>query len=172
MAGWLSTIAGTSRESVDAMSDIVWAVNPGKDRLIDLTQRMRRVAEEVLSPRDVALDFSAPDKSEDIKLDADTRREVFMIFKEGLNNIVRHSRCTKVGIDFRVESGRLSLKVSDNGRGFETGVATEGNGLANMRRRAEKLRGQLEVISSMAGGTTVRLNVSIDGHRRFLFEPR
>ena len=141
MAGWLSTIAGTSRETVDAMSDIVWAVNPGKDRLSDLTQRMRRVAEEALSPRDVTLDFSAPDKA-DIKLDADTRREVFMIFKEGLNNIVRHSQCTKVAIDFRVASGRLSLKVSDSGRGFEVGVATEGNGLVNMRRRAEKLRGK------------------------------
>ena len=172
MAGWLSTIAGTSRETVDAMSDIVWAVNPGKDRLIDLTQRMRRVAEDLLSPRDVALAFNAPDKADDTKLDAETRREVFMIFKEGLNNIVKHSHCTKVTIDFRVESGGLSLKVSDNGKGFETGVATEGNGLANMRRRTEKLRGQLEVISGMAGGTTVRLNVPIDGHRRLPLGPR
>ncbi|PYS65121.1 MAG: hypothetical protein DMF76_03460 [Acidobacteria bacterium] len=171
MAGWLSTIAGTSRETVDAMSDIVWAVNPGKDRLSDLTQRMRRVAEEALSPRDVTLDFSAPDKA-DIKLDADTRREVFMIFKEGLNNIVRHSQCTKVAIDFRVASGRLSLKVSDSGRGFEVGLATEGNGLVNMRRRAEKLKGRLEIDSKADEGTTVRLSVPIDGHRRLGFPVR
>lgn len=165
MAGWLSTIAGTSRETVDAMSDIVWAVNPGKDRLIDLIQRMRRVAEDALSPRDMTLDFSAPGPEEDIKLDADTRREVFMIFKEGLNNIVRHSDCTKVRVEFRVDSGRLSLKLCDNGKGFQPGVAIEGNGQANMRRRAEKLRGKLEIISDPGSGTTLRLKLPINGYR-------
>jgi ligand-binding sensor domain-containing protein/signal transduction histidine kinase len=168
LADWLSTIAGTSSETVDAMSDIVWAVNPGKDRLIDLTHRMRRVAEDMLSPRDVRLDFSAPDETEDIKLDAETRREVFMIFKESLNNIVRHSQCSKVGIDFRAKSGRLLLRISDNGNGFETAVATEGNGLGNMRRRAAELNGQLDLDSKEDEGTTVRLSVPIDGHRKFL----
>ena len=166
MARWLSTIAGTSRETVDAMSDIVWAVNPGKDRLIDLSQRMRRIAEEALSPGDVTLDFNAPGQADGIKVSADTRREVFMIFKECLNNIVRHSHCTAVEINLRVASGQLSLKVSDDGKGFDTDVASDGNGLANMRRRAEKLRGQLEVISSVAGGTTVRFSVPLDGQRR------
>ena len=161
MAGWLSMIAGTSRETVDAMSDIVWAVNPGKDRLLDLAQRMRRVAEDALSPRDVTLGFSAPDKTQDMKLDADLRREVFMIFKEGLNNVVRHSQCTRVDVDFRVASGRLLLSVSDNGQGFETQLATDGNGLANMSRRAEKLRGRLKVTSSPIEGTTMQLDVPL-----------
>ncbi|HMH45784.1 MAG TPA: ATP-binding protein [Pyrinomonadaceae bacterium] len=91
-----------------------------------------------------------------------------MIFKESLNNIVRHSQCTKVGIDFRVESGRLLLRISDNGEGFETAVATDGNGLGNMRRRAEELNGQLALDSKVDEGTTVRLSVPIDGHRKFL----
>jgi len=172
MAGWLSTIAGTSRETVDAMSDIVWAVNPGKDRLIDLTQRMRRVAEESLSPRDIVLSFNVPGKADDIQLDAETRREIFMIFKEALNNIVRHSYCTKVAIDFRVDAGRLSLDVSDNGKGFDPETAAEGNGLTNMRRRAEKVNGQFEIVSKTEEGTTMLLSVPVDGHRRLAFRPR
>ena len=172
MAGWLSTIAGTSRETVDAISDIVWAVNPGKDRLLDLTQRMRRVAEDLLSSRDVALSFNAPGKADDMALDAETRREVFMIFKEGLNNIVRHSHCTRVAIDFRVEAGRLWLSLSDNGKGFDTHATVAGNGLANMCRRAERVKGRLEIDSKAADGTTVRLSVPVDGHRRLVFPVR
>ncbi len=169
ISSWLATIAGTSRESVDAMSDIVWAVDPGKDRLADLTQRMRRVAEDALLPRDITLEFKAPGQADDIKLDADTRREVFMIFKEALNNIVRHSQCTTVTIDFRLWSGTLLFEISDDGRGFDKEVASNGNGLANMQRRAAKLRGELDVISKSQGGTIVRLESPVDGHRRFLF---
>ena len=143
------------------MSDIVWAVNPGKDRLIDLAQRMRRVAEDALSPRDVTLNFNAPDKTEDMKLDADKRRELFMIFKEAVNNVVRHSECTNVDIGFRVESGRLLLRVSDNGKGFDPQVATDGNGLSNIARRAEKLRGQLKITSNSSDGTIVQLDVPL-----------
>lgn len=166
MSAWLSMIASTSRETVDAMSDIVWAVNPSKDRLVDLTQRMRRVAEDLLTARDIALRFSAPDKAADVKLGADTRREVFMVFKESLNNIVRHSQCTQTEVEFQTENGWLSLKLSDNGKGFDTSSAMEGNGLASMRRRALNLGGKIEVISHPGSGATIRLRVPVDGHRK------
>lgn len=166
MARWLSLIASTSRETVDSMSDIVWAVNPQKDSLGDLTQRMRRVAEENFSARNIAFQFSVPGQETDIALGAETRREIFKIFKESLNNIVRHAHCTQAVIEFRVEAGRLVLKLSDNGQGFDPDRATEGNGLMNMRRRAKNLGGELEVISQPDVGTTVILKVPLQGHRK------
>ena len=110
-------IAGASRELVDAMSDIVWAINPQKDHLNDLTQRMRRFASDVLTARNIAFEFSEPDEENDIPLGANIRREVFLIFKESVNNLVRHSACTEVKIDFQIAEGALKLTVRDNGKG-------------------------------------------------------
>lgn len=166
MSAWLAMIAATSRETVDAMSDIVWAINPAKDRVVDVTQRMRRTAEDLLSARDIALLFNTPDRAANVKLGADTRREVFMIFKESLNNIVRHSRCTKTEIEFHTKDGWLFLKLSDNGKGFDTTSAVDGNGLASMRRRAGNLGGKIEIASHPGSGATISLKVPVDGHRK------
>ncbi|MFY9573518.1 MAG: ATP-binding protein, partial [Blastocatellia bacterium] len=166
MSEWLSLIAGTSRETMDSMGDIVWVINPDKDRLLDLTLRMRRVAEDIFTARNIGFHFSAPGEEADVKLGADTRHEVFMIFKESVNNIVRHSECTRADIEFKVEQGRLVLKISDNGRGFEPASAGDGNGLSSMRRRAKNLGGELVLISSLGIGTTVILQAPFDGHAK------
>jgi signal transduction histidine kinase len=166
MSEWLSLIAGTSRETMDAMSDIVWVINPDKDRLLDLTLRMRRLADDIFTARNIAFHLSAPGDEADIKLGADTRHEVFMIFKEGVNNIVRHSECTRADVEFKVEQGRLVLKLSDNGRGFDPASAGDGNGLSSMRRRAKNLGGELVLISSPGIGTTVILQAPLDGHAK------
>jgi signal transduction histidine kinase len=91
----LSKIAGASRELVDAMSDIVWAINPQKDQLRDLTQRMRRFASDSFTARNIRFQLRLPNEDEDIRIYASLRREVFLIFKESVNNMVRHSGCTE-----------------------------------------------------------------------------
>ncbi len=166
MSEWLSLIAGTSRETMDAMSDIVWVINPDKDRLLDLTLRMRRLADDIFTARNIAFQLSAPGNEADVKLGADTRHEVFMIFKESINNIVRHSECTRAEVEFKVEQGRLVLKLSDNGKGFDPASAGDGNGLSGMRRRAKNLGGELVLISSPGIGTTVILQAPLDGHAK------
>jgi len=163
MTEWLSLIAETSREMVDSMSDIVWAVNPNKDSLRDLVARMRRVADDFFTARQIAFQFSVSGHEKDVKLGADTRREVFMIFKESINNIARHSRCTKAEIEFQEEENWLRLKLTDNGEGFDLAAVSDGNGMVSMRRRAQKLDGQLEVISRIGEGTTVILKAPLGG---------
>jgi ligand-binding sensor domain-containing protein/two-component sensor histidine kinase len=157
----LASIAHISRESVDAMSDIVWAINPKRDRLRDLTQRMRRFAEDAFQSRNIAFRFRAPSLEQDIKLGADMRRGVFLIFKESVNNMVRHSACTEAEIDFQIEGGWLVLKLSDNGKGLDLTHESEGQGLLSMRQRAKKLGGELEIRSPNGQGTTVTLRVPL-----------
>ncbi|HXM34619.1 MAG TPA: ATP-binding protein, partial [Pyrinomonadaceae bacterium] len=110
---------------------------------------------------DIAFHFSAPAVEDEVEVDAETRREVFMVFKEGVNNIVRHSRCTKAEIDLAIERNWLRLKLSDNGRGFDVSEASSGNGLSSMRRRARKLGGDLEIGSTSSAGTTVMLKAPL-----------
>jgi signal transduction histidine kinase len=153
----LSVIAGAATRSVEAMGDIIWAVNPKKDNLGDLTQRMRRFASDAFTARDVAFTFTAPDLDHQTRVDAETRRELFLIFKEAVNNAARHSGCTQAGVTFQISAGNLVLAVSDNGKGFDPQATEYGNGVASMKMRAEKLGGRLDLSTGRGRGTTVRL---------------
>jgi ligand-binding sensor domain-containing protein/two-component sensor histidine kinase len=159
--GPLSRIAASSRELIDSMSDIVWAVNPKRDRLRDVVQRMRRFASDTLSARDIELSFSAPQSEPDLRLGADIRRQVYLVFKESLNNAVRHSGCRRVEIELQKSAGSLTLSIRDDGSGFDPALDSDGNGLASIRRRAEELAGSLRIDSTPGRGTTVRLLVPL-----------
>jgi len=161
---WLSSIANISRDSVQSMSDIVWAVNPRKDRLSHVTQRMRRLASDVLVASDITFEFRAPSPPTDITLGANSRREVFLIFKEALNNLVRHSGCERAEIDVSFDRGCLLLRISDDGSGFDPNIDSVGNGLLSMRERAKNLGGTLNIVSRAGGGTVITLEVPVS-HR-------
>jgi signal transduction histidine kinase len=157
----LSLIAATSRELVDAMSDIVWAINPDKDHIGDLAQRMRRFASDVFTARNIAFHFLAPSAEAFLKVSADVRRQVFLIFKESVNNAVRHSACTEVNIALRLEGSWLSLTFEDNGKGFDAACVSDGNGLTNMASRAKSLGGTLKIVSNAGAGTAVTLKAPL-----------
>ncbi|HWT01937.1 MAG TPA: two-component regulator propeller domain-containing protein [Pyrinomonadaceae bacterium] len=166
----LEMIANTSREMVDTMSDIVWAINPRRDRLSDLTHRMRRFASDVLAARDIKFRFSAPPDEKVLKLGTDLRREVYLIFKESVNNVAKHSACTEADLEIVVAGDWLVVKVSDNGKGFDAAAAGNGHhdgmgghGLHSMRQRAAALGGSYEVESGKGRGTTVTLKVPVAG---------
>jgi signal transduction histidine kinase len=161
----LSVIAGTSRELVDSMADIVWAINPQRDHLIDLTQRMRQFAADLLTARNIEFRFAAPGPEHDVPLETDIRREVFLIFKEAVNNAVRHSNCSFIEIGFSVNDKALMLKVTDNGSGFDPLLAGSGHGLTSMKRRAKSIGGTLETVPEAGRGTTVTLQAPLR-HRR------
>jgi PAS domain S-box-containing protein len=162
----LRMIAGASRELVDSMSDIVWAINPQKDHLSDLTQRMRRFAADSFTARRIKFDFSVSGVGsvvgQDIKLGANLRREIFLIFKESVNNMIKHSDCAKADIDFRVDEANLVLRLRDDGRGFDPGRESDGHGLISMRDRARGIGGNLEIHSAPGNGVTVTLTVALD----------
>ncbi|MGE5834777.1 MAG: two-component regulator propeller domain-containing protein, partial [Acidobacteriota bacterium] len=159
--GLLSSIAQIARESVSSMSDIVWAINPKRESLLDLTRRMRQHAEEVFTLRDIDLRFNGPSAAESLKLGMDLRRDLLLIFKEAVNNCARHSRCERVEIDLRVEGPRLVLTVVDHGIGFDRSMQGDGQGLLSMERRAHRLNGSLGITSGPGGGTAITLNIPI-----------
>ncbi|MEW6130618.1 MAG: two-component regulator propeller domain-containing protein [Acidobacteriota bacterium] len=161
----LSTIAQTSRELVDSMSDIVWAINPKRDNLQDLVQRMRRFASDTLTAQEIDFEFIAPDGLPEIKLDTDKRREIFLIFKESINNAVRHARCTEVFIELSLSQGHVHLDIKDNGKGFDVASATRGHGLFSMRQRAERINGRLQITSTTGLGTSISLQAPLKIHR-------
>ncbi|MCX6629070.1 MAG: histidine kinase [Candidatus Solibacter sp.] len=158
----LADIAGISRELVDSMSDIVWAIDPERDHVDDLIHRMRRFASDVLSARDIRLKFQSPAEEQELQMGADPRRQIFLTFKEAIHNVLRHSGATEVSVDSRVEHGWLHLRVADNGGGFNVDRDYDGHGLRSMRERAREAGGRVE-IQSGPGGTSLTLRVPVGG---------
>jgi ligand-binding sensor domain-containing protein/signal transduction histidine kinase len=168
----LTMIADTSREMVDSMSDIVWAINPNRDKLSDLSHRMRRFASDILSARDIRFQFHAPADGTESALGADLRREVYLMFKESVNNLVKHSECTEAKLELMTEGDSLIVKISDNGRGFDVEEMGNGHyegmgghGLGSMRKRAEGLGGSYSIESKKGQGTIITLKVPTAGGR-------
>jgi signal transduction histidine kinase len=112
------------------MADIVWAIDPRKDSHQDLIRRMRQFAIEMLGGR-VRMDISGGDPPQ--RLGPHFRRQVFLVFKEAINNAARHSGCSTAEIEVRMERRALTLKVEDDGTGFEPRDDLGGQGLASMR---------------------------------------
>jgi signal transduction histidine kinase/ligand-binding sensor domain-containing protein len=157
----LERIGGLSRASIDALGDIVWAIDPHKDRLLDLTQRLRGLVGDVLEPAGITYSFEAEPSADELRLGADLRREVFLVCKESLHNVVRHAQARRVDVRLTQNGGVLVLAVGDDGRGFDPVAPAAGTGLASMRRRARALGGRLEVVSAAGRGTRLELVVPL-----------
>jgi signal transduction histidine kinase len=132
---------------------------------------MRRFASDILSAKDIDFEFEEPENIENISLNTNLRREVFLIFKESINNIVKHSEASEVEIEFKIDVQTLFLTVKDNGKGFDFENSDSsanlyadykgGNGLLSMKRRAEEMNGEFEIASEKGKGTIVNLRLPV-----------
>lgn len=159
----LNEVASLARSTRDSMSDIVWAVNPRKDRLTDLVRRMRQAAFNLLEAEGLRVEFRAPKDSEieGIGLAPDRRRHVLLIFKEAITNVARHAQATRVDVDITLEADVLRLTIRDDGLGFDPEVGQDGHGLQSLRERSAHLEARLEMESAAGRGTTVRVTIPL-----------
>lgn len=151
----LARIGEISRELAESMTDIVWAVDPARDDLQELVQRVRSIAGETLEARSIVLDFHGPSPDTNIMVNAGTRRQLLLVFKEAIHNISRHSSCRHARIQIALEGGVLRAEISDDGCGFDAQAQSAGRGLANIKDRIRQLAGQVE-IRSTPEGTLIR----------------
>jgi signal transduction histidine kinase len=161
----LDQIYQTARDLTRAMDEIVWAVNPKHDTLDSLAEYLGKFAQDYLRPTGIRCRLELPVRFHSSPLSADSRHNVFLAFKEALNNVVKHSAATEVRISLASDEREITLLVQDDGRGFlttEVGTTasldrvSSGNGLTNMRRRLEQIEGKFEIRSTPGIGTTVK----------------
>src|SRR5207302_7043014 len=131
------------------------------DNALDLAHRMRRFASDTLSARNIEFHFETPTAESNVAMNAEVRRESFLIFKEAINNIARHSDCQSANAQLRIERGLIFLRLNDDGRGFTPTSGDAGHGLESMRRRAEALGGELKINSNDGKGTTLELRIPL-----------
>jgi signal transduction histidine kinase/ligand-binding sensor domain-containing protein len=160
---YISKITNNSQYMMEAMDDIVWSIKPDNDNMQKIVARMREYASSILEPKDVAISFSVGENIYDLKLNMEMRRDVFLIFKEAVNNSAKYSHCTKIEIRITHENKKLNISINDNGVGFDVHTADSGNGLGNMQKRAESLHGVINIKSDQNTGTEISLAVPVNG---------
>lgn len=158
---YIRKISENSQQMMEAMDDIVWSIKPANDSMQRITARMREFATSVLEAKDIEMDFMVQEEVYDVKLDMETRRDFFLVFKEAVNNAAKYSQATRVHISLSRENGKLVLQVKDNGVGFTVAEADSGNGLGNMQKRTESINGKLQLQSRPGEGTQVTLTLPL-----------
>ncbi|MFH5832017.1 two-component regulator propeller domain-containing protein [Halalkalibaculum sp. DA384] len=138
----LSQIGEQSRKIVSSLDDIVWSIDARNDTLGDLTDRMQDYVNSVLPGKEISYRFEALDM--DKKLTVPMKENIYLIFKEAINNIAKHAEATKVEIELRNKNGSIDMYVHDNGSGINAEARKSGHGLRNMKMRARRIDANLE----------------------------
>lgn len=154
----LSKITEQSAQMQQGMSDIIWAIKPDNDRMENMLVRMREYAAYALESKDIDVSFSVDDDVLEKNLDMQQRRDVFLIFKEAVNNAAKYSGARSVKIKLQKALNNIVMEIADNGKGFNR-AETSSNGLKNMQTRATGMNGELEIISSENKGTAIVMKI-------------
>jgi two-component system, NarL family, sensor histidine kinase UhpB len=151
----LLRISDSAARMMEGMGDIVWSINPENDSLDKLIVKMKEFAQEILEPKNIHYVFDVNESLSGIKLDVEKRKNLFLIFKESLNNAAKYSEGSEVQIRIHSQNGKLQLTVRDNGKGFEAESVRPGNGLLNMAERAKSVNGTFIRNASPGMGTEI-----------------
>ncbi len=157
-----SRISTRSREMMRQVREAVYDMNPENDDSTEWIDRMVQFAREMLSAKHIELNLTIDDNIRNLPISTLQRRNLYLFFKEAINNIAKHSEADEVRIEFRLIPATFekhgSLVIADNGKGFDTNDTHQGNGLLNFHKRAETLGGEVAVFSDAGKGTRIELN--------------
>jgi ligand-binding sensor domain-containing protein len=163
----LSKIGVASRELIEKMSDIVWSLNLNTENFEQMQHRMNVFATMILAPRNIHYDLVVDENAKQIQLSSAQAKNIFLIYKEALYNIVKYADSSSVQIKFRTDGNDLVMTIEDNGKGFfvrEPAPADQhlgGNGIKNMYVRADEIQGRINLDSQIGRGTTIELRMPV-----------
>ena len=160
-AEMLAEIGTNSRGMLERIDDIIWIVNPKNDRFQNLGLRIREYAIPMFEAKKIAFRIEFPESLSEIKLSMDVRRNVYLIAKEAVNNLVKYADCTQASVIFGHEHSMMTIEINDNGKGFDPNAISSRNGIRNMYLRAERIKADLSVFSQADQGTRISLTMKI-----------
>ena len=155
-------IGESSQKVQRSLSDIVWTTKQTEDNFDNVLVKMKEFTSEMLEMKDIFYNFNS-DNLPDVRLSPSKQYNFYLIYKEAINNIVKYSNADEVTIDLNHQEDSLILNITDNGIGFDENNIKTGNGLGNMRKRAESLGGEIEIHSKHSEGTKIRLEIPVEG---------
>jgi ligand-binding sensor domain-containing protein/signal transduction histidine kinase len=166
VGGHAEKICDAARELAQTLDEIVWMVNPRNDTLQKLGVYLAAYAEEFFQAAAIRCRLDIPPVLPEFPLSAELRHNLFLVVKEALNNVVKHSRATEVWVKLSLHHGELDIIIEDNGTGFSAEATDDSRcGLSNMETRMREIGGAFKIASRPETGTRIRLRVPIKGAR-------
>lgn len=159
VSAFLKRINADAQDMVTSMSEMVWLINPKNDSMEKLFDRIRSYAASVLPAKNILFDFNDEVSLNPLVLSIESRKNIYHILKEAINNAVKYSECTQVKLVLQKSKNKVDFVLSDNGNGFDKSRINLGNGLKNMQQRADEIN-SIFAIESNAKGTTIKLTVA------------
>jgi signal transduction histidine kinase len=155
-------ISATARELAQSLDEIVWAVNPEHDSLEGLVEYLSQSADDFLEETSIRCRLHRPPGLPSCSIPAETRHQLFLAFKEALNNIVKHAEAAEISIEFVADQRWFQILIADDGAGFDSSAPRpNGNGLINMRKRLEAIGGSLDLQTRPGAGTQIRMMIPL-----------
>lgn len=155
----LQEIQRVAEETSGSMHDLVWMIQPGAPG--DMVSGLRALAERMLKGR--TLHFTPPQEAWRGTLSLEARRELYLMCKEVLQNIVKHSQATRVEVLLHLDGKTLVVTIRDDGTGFDPStVSSSGFGLGNLQVRARRMGGSCTIESTAGKGALVRMQIPLD----------
>jgi ligand-binding sensor domain-containing protein/signal transduction histidine kinase len=159
-ASHVERISEKSREVIDNIGEIIWAINPNNDQLENLVAYLRQYALQYFKSSHITCRFEAPDDLPPLLMSAQARRNIFLVCKESMHNVMKHSQAAEFTFMLRQLPRGLEIRMEDDGKGFSPeDLPGFGSGLKNMKRRMEEIGGTLTIGSRSGRGTCVALAV-------------
>ncbi|MES2732288.1 MAG: two-component regulator propeller domain-containing protein [Bacteroidota bacterium] len=160
-AHFLERMVEEAHQISTSLDDIVWSINPKNDGLANLIARMARYASELFEAKGIDYQLEIPEHVEQMKLTMEQRRDFYLIFKEAINNLVKYARCDQAQVEISFSRHQLRLIVRDNGIGFDPDAHSDRNGIRNLKKRSENLKGTLRIQSALGRGTEIQLEFPV-----------
>ncbi len=163
----IEKIGSASRELIDKMSDIVWSVNPNNESFEQLVNRIQVFAAVMLTPHEILYTIQKDEALKKINLTSEERKNIYLIYKEAIYNIIKYAACTQVEIKLLLQAHEFVMNIKDNGKGFninqdeKANVSLNGNGIKNMQARAASIHAVLKISSTVNDGTSITVSMKI-----------
>ncbi|MEM9547906.1 MAG: ATP-binding protein [Bacteroidota bacterium] len=156
-------ISSQTQELVQNMSEILWALNTENDDLESFVGYIRKYALEFLNTNSIENEFNVRGLVKKTSITGEDRRNIMLIVKEALHNIVKHSKASKVSVDVNMNRNEnFKIKIKDNGIGINMNLVSLGMGINNMKKRAQSLDAKITFNDNSPNGTYIELGVGLD----------
>ncbi len=153
----LDRISNNATSLSENMQDIIWTIRSDNDTLEDLVSRMREFGLRICDAKNIRFNIVVSQSFKASKLSLEQRRNLYLIFKESLNNAVKYAEASQIDLHLNLKSRFLKMEISDNGKGFDIDKIKKGNGLNNLEKRAKEIGGQITIKSEPGKGTCINL---------------
>ena len=154
-------IYADARDILESIDEIIWTINPGNDSTQRIIQRLREYAQPLMESKNILFTLTADPDIELLPVTMEVRRNLYLIGKEAINNLVKYAGATRATVRFERQKDQLVVIIEDNGRGFDPELVSLRNGQRSMQQRARAMDGDFSVMSKPEHGTTLKLSVPI-----------